>query len=125
MNATTTALPVMVGLFRWLTMLAWLILFAVYWGAGTRSFITHAGHSSPRDRISMLVMAFGALALFGSMVIVLLGSPRAGSHRPARQSDDDLRGERLRDRALDAGGYLRSLRCRRGPMRRAACTLGA
>jgi len=70
-NATTTALPVMVGLFRWLTMLAWLIWFAVYWGAGTRSFITHAGHSSPRDRISMLVMAFGALGLFGRMVIVL------------------------------------------------------
>ena len=81
----------MLWLSRWLTMATWLIWFLVYWGAGTRSFITHAGHSSPRDRISMLVMAFGALGLFGSMVIALLGSPRAGSHRPGgRMTTDTL-----------------------------------
>ena len=60
-------------MFRWLTMATWLIWFVVYWGAGTRSFITHAGHSSRLDRISMLAMAFGTLGLFGSMVLVLLG----------------------------------------------------
>jgi protein-S-isoprenylcysteine O-methyltransferase Ste14 len=54
-------------------MATWLIWFVVYWGAGTRSFVTHAGHSSQRDRISMLVMAFGALGVFGSTVLVLLG----------------------------------------------------
>ena len=63
----------MLWLFRWLTMATWLIWFLVYWGAGTRSYFTHAGHSSPLDRISMLTMAFGALGLFGSMVLVLLG----------------------------------------------------
>src|SRR5207245_974563 len=63
----------MVGLFRWLTMLAWLIWFLVYWGAGTRSYFTHVSHSSQLDRISMLMMAVGALGLFGSMVLVLLG----------------------------------------------------
>ena len=30
----------MVGLFRWLTILTWLMWFAVYWGAGTRSYFT-------------------------------------------------------------------------------------
>jgi len=63
----------MLWLFRWLTMATWLIWFLVYWGAGTRSYFTHAGHSSPLDRVSMLMMAFGALGLFGSMVLVLLG----------------------------------------------------
>jgi protein-S-isoprenylcysteine O-methyltransferase Ste14 len=63
----------MVGLFRWLTILTWLIWFVFYWGAGTRSFITDVSHSSELDRISMLIMAVGALGLFGSMVLVLLG----------------------------------------------------
>jgi len=59
----------MLWLFPWLTMATWLIWFLVYWGAGTRSYFTHAGHSSPLDRVSMLMMAFGALGLFGSMVL--------------------------------------------------------
>ncbi len=63
----------MVGLSRWLTVATWLIWFVAYWGAGTRSFITHAGHSSQLDRISMLTMAFGALGLFASIMLVLLG----------------------------------------------------
>ena len=53
MTTTTTALPVMVGLFRWVTMLAWLIWFLVYWGAGTRSYFTNVRHSSPLDRLSV------------------------------------------------------------------------
>ena len=62
----------MLAVLRRLTMATWLIWFGAYWGVGTRSFITHAGHSSQLDRISMLVMAVGALGLFGSMVLVLL-----------------------------------------------------
>src|SRR6059036_1965191 len=66
----------MLGLSRWLTMAAWLIWFLVYWGAGTRFYITHGAHSSRLDRLdhlSMLINAVGALGLFGSMVLVLLG----------------------------------------------------
>src|SRR5438876_11377804 len=63
----------MLWLSRWLTMATWLIWFLGYWGAGTRSYFTNVRQSSRLDRISMLMMAIGALGLFGSMVLVLLG----------------------------------------------------
>src|SRR5438093_3862342 len=63
----------MLWLSRLLTMVAWLIWFLVYWGAGTRSYITHGAHSSRLDHLSMLINAVGALGLFGSIVPVLLG----------------------------------------------------
>jgi len=63
----------MLSLSRWLTMATWLTWFVVYWGAGTRSYFTHISRSSQLDRISMLMMAVGALGLFGSTVLVLLG----------------------------------------------------
>ncbi len=63
----------MLWLSRWLTMATWLVWFVVYWGAGTRSYFSNVRHSSPLDRISMLMMAVGALGLFASMVLVLLG----------------------------------------------------
>ena len=63
----------MLWLSRWLTMAPWLMWFLVYWGVGTRSYITHGAHSSRLDRLSMLINAVGALGLFGSMVLVLIG----------------------------------------------------
>src|SRR5437773_10023871 len=64
----------MLWLSRWLTMAAWLIWFLVYWGTATRSCITHGPHSSRLDPLSMLINAVGTLGLFGSIVLVLLGT---------------------------------------------------
>src|SRR5437667_2335070 len=63
----------MLWLSRWLTMAPWLMWLLVYCGVGTRSYITHGAHSSRLDRLSMLITAVGALGLFGSMVLVLIG----------------------------------------------------